>query len=80
VLIKHKTCRRSKLPAPIAHATRSDKRPPNRMVTSGKTRDFPEVTDVLIFRIEAGISWSVPELLYLRVLGNSSKLKNSRLI
>jgi hypothetical protein len=38
------------LPAPIAHATRSDKRPPNRMVMSSlKTRVLRELTVVLVF-------------------------------
>jgi hypothetical protein len=71
---------RKSLAAPIVHATRSNKRPPNRMVNSLETRVFREFTVVLVFLIEAGVSWSVPELLYLRVLKNISKVTNSRLI
>jgi hypothetical protein len=33
-----------------------------------------ELSVELVFLIEAGISWSVPELLYLRVLKNISKV------
>ena len=64
--------------APIAHAARSNKRPPNRMVKSWKNRVFQDFTVLLIFLIEAGISWSAPELhvLYLRVLKNISKVTN----
>jgi hypothetical protein len=39
----------SYLPAPIAHATRSDKRPSNRMVNSRRTRVRREFTIVLVF-------------------------------
>ena len=35
------------LPAPIAHATQSDKRPPNRMVYSAKTQVLAEYTVLL---------------------------------
>ena len=38
------------VPAPIAPAARGDKRPPNRMVTSGKPV-FQEVTVLLVFPI-----------------------------
>ena len=58
------------LSAPIAYAARSDKRPPICMVTSWKIAIFQDLTVLLIFPIEAGISWSVPELLYLRSLKN----------
>jgi hypothetical protein len=68
------------LPAPIAPAARSNKRPPNRMVYSAKTRVLAEYTVLLIFLIEAGIPWSVTELLYLRVFKTISKIINSRLI
>jgi hypothetical protein len=47
------------------------------MVNSRRTRVRREFTVVLIFLVEAGISWSVPELLYLRVLKNISKVTNS---
>jgi hypothetical protein len=47
------------LPAPIAHASRSDKRPPNCMVSSAGTPVAVELSVVLVFLIEAGISWSV---------------------
>jgi hypothetical protein len=40
------------------------------MVTSAGTPVAVEVVVLLIFVSEAGISWSVPELLYLRVLNN----------
>jgi hypothetical protein len=68
------------LPAPIAPASRSNKRPPNRMARSAKTWVLAERSILLIFLIEAGISWSVPELLYLRVLKFFSKVTNNRLI
>ena len=54
--------------------------PPNRMVRSLQTPVCRELIVVLVFLIEAGISGSVPELLYLRVLTNISKVTNSRLI
>jgi hypothetical protein len=50
------------------------------MVNSAGTPVAAEFTVILVFPIEAGISWSVPELLYLRVLKNISKVTNSRLI
>jgi hypothetical protein len=50
------------------------------MVTSAKTRVLAEVTVLLVFLMEASISWSLPELLYLRVLKNILKITNSRLI
>jgi hypothetical protein len=37
------------MPAPIAHATRSDKRPPICMVSSAETWVFAELTVVLVF-------------------------------
>jgi hypothetical protein len=68
------------LPVPIAYAARSNKRPPICMVRSWKIAIFQDPTVLLVFPIEAGISWSAPELLYLRVLKNISKVTNSRLI
>jgi hypothetical protein len=68
------------LPAPIAPAARSNERPPNRMERSAKTRVCAERSVLLVFQIEAGISWSVPELLYLLVLKIFQKITNSRLI
>jgi hypothetical protein len=53
---------REHLPAPIAHATRSNKRPPNRMVYSLRTRVRTEYTVLLVFllvfyfKFSAGIS------------------------
>jgi hypothetical protein len=45
---------------------------------SGNTvRVRREYTVLLVFPVEAGISWTVPELLYLRVLKNISKVTNS---
>jgi hypothetical protein len=38
------------------------------MVSSAKTRVLAELTVLFVFPIEAGISWSAPELLHLRVL------------
>ena len=72
--------RREQLPAPIAPAVGGDKRPPNRtkfsMVRSPQTPVWGELSVVLIFPLEAGISWSAPELLYLRVVNIISKITN----
>jgi hypothetical protein len=54
--------------------------PPNRIVRSLRTRVRRDLSVLSVFLIEAGTSWSVPELLYLRVLKNISKVTNSRLI
>jgi hypothetical protein len=51
------------------------KRPPNRMVRSPKPVWGDLSSAVLVFPIEASISWSVPELLYLRVLEKFHKLQ-----
>jgi hypothetical protein len=50
------------------------------MVASLETWVSSDVAALLVFLIEAGISWSVPELLYLWVLKHISKVTNSRLI
>jgi hypothetical protein len=46
------------LPAPIAPAALSDKRPPNRMVSSRSLAVWRELRVLLAFLLEASISWS----------------------
>ena len=47
------------VPAPIAHATRSEKRLPNRMVNSRRTRVRREFTVVLVFLLVFYFKFSV---------------------
>ena len=47
------------LPAPIAPAARSNKRPPNRMVRSAKTRVLADLTVLLVFLLVFYFKFSV---------------------
>jgi hypothetical protein len=62
------------LPAPTAHATRSNKRPPNRMVYSLRTRVRREYTVLLVFLLVFYFKFSV-EISILNILQvNTSEL------